>query len=96
MSSHEWAEWVAYARVEPFGEARANWHMAVLAELLYNSNRPQDAQPLDAANFMWKIPPTKQQQAREQRGKDKTMWQNLLGWARRNQAIEKAKHDYTG
>ena len=98
MSAHEIAEWAAYARVEPFGEARANWHMAVLASLLYNANRGQNAPPLDAAEFLWKVKPTKQQQQREQRRRDKAMWQSLIGWAKGNQAIEKAKkqHDHTG
>lgn len=98
MDAHEIAEWAAYARVEPFGEARANWHMAVLAALLYNANRGQNAPALDAADFMWKVKPTKQQQRREEMRKEKAMWQNLIGWAKGNQAIAKAKanNDHTG
>ena len=98
MSSHEWAEWVAYARVEPFGEARANWHMAVLASLRYNANRGQNAPTLDAVDFLWKVKPPKRQQQLEEKRKAKAMWQDLVAWAKRNQAIEKAKanNDHTG
>lgn len=91
MSSREIAEWAAYAKVEPFGEARANWHMAVLASLLYNSNRKADAEPMNALDFMWKIPPSKAEQRREERRKEKAMWGKLVGWAKENQAIAKAK-----
>ena len=98
MSAREIAEWAAYAKVEPFGEARANWHMAVLASLLYNSNRGQDANPLDVADFMWKIAPTKNQAKREEKRQAQATWGKLMGWAKGNQAIEKAKtqNDHTG
>lgn len=100
MSAHEIAEWAAYARVEPFGEARANWHMAVLAALLYNANRGQNAQPLDAVDFMWKVKPTKRQQQAEEKRKAKEMWQGFIAWAKGNQAIAEAKvkanNDHTG
>ncbi len=96
MSSREIAEWAAYAKIEPFGEARANWHMAVLASLLYNSNRAENAKPLDAVDFMWKIPLSKAEQRREGRRKEKAMWAKLVGWAKENQAIAKAKNDHTG
>jgi len=99
MSSREIAEWVAYANVEPFGDARANWHMAVLALLLYNSNRAQDAKPLDAIDFMWKVAPpspTKAQARREERRKAKETEKQLLGWAIRNGATRKANNDHTG
>lgn len=100
MSSREIAEWAVYAVVEPFGEARANWHMAVLASLLYNSNRAQDAKALDVTDFLWKIAPpplTKAQKRREEKRKAKETWAKLLSWAKSNGATKEAKtNDHTG
>lgn len=39
MSSAEFAEWMAYYTLEPFGEERADLRMAVLASLIANANR---------------------------------------------------------
>ncbi len=39
MSSREFAEWVAYAGMEPFGETRADIRMATLAALFAEANR---------------------------------------------------------
>lgn len=39
MSSAEMAEWMAYAMIEPFGEARADLRMGIIASLLANIYR---------------------------------------------------------
>ena len=39
MSAREFAEWVAYAGMEPFGETRADIRIATLAALLAEANR---------------------------------------------------------
>jgi hypothetical protein len=39
MSSREFAEWVAYAGIEPFGETRADIRIATVAALLAEANR---------------------------------------------------------
>ena len=39
MSSREFAEWVAYAGMEPFGETRADIRIATLAALFAEANR---------------------------------------------------------
>jgi hypothetical protein len=44
MSGHEFAEWMAYYRLEPF-EQRADYRMAVLASLLANANRDEKKKP---------------------------------------------------
>lgn len=36
MSSHEFAEWMAFARLQPFGEWRDDWRMATLAATIVN------------------------------------------------------------
>ena len=38
MSSNEFTEWLAYYRLEPFGEERADLRMAILAALIANVN----------------------------------------------------------
>lgn len=53
MSSREFAEWMAYFRLEPFGEARADWRAAMLAALIANVNRdPKRGKPFRIADFM--------------------------------------------
>lgn len=54
MPSHELTEWQAYERVEPFGEARADLRMAILAALIANTNRDPKArrEPFTPADFM--------------------------------------------
>ncbi len=38
MSGRHFAEWIAYASLEPFGEERADLRMARLASVIVNSN----------------------------------------------------------
>lgn len=92
MSSAEMAEWMAYARVEPFGQTRDNWHMAVLASVLVNINVGKDSKTVSPEDFMWKVKPpkpTKAELRREERKKQKAMWAQMMGWAKHNQAPEK-------
>lgn len=39
MSSHEFAEWMAYYTLEPFDESRADLRMGIMAALFANANR---------------------------------------------------------
>ena len=39
MSAREFAEWIAYAGMEPFGETRADLRIATLAALFAEANR---------------------------------------------------------
>lgn len=45
-------EWMAYDRVEPFGEWRADLRVAMLAALYANAHRGKDAAPLGIDDFM--------------------------------------------
>ncbi len=42
ISSPQWAEWIAYFRLEPFGENRKDWRAALIASTVarYNSTKP--------------------------------------------------------
>ncbi len=54
MSSAEFAEWMAYYAIEPFGEERADLRMGVLASLIANINRDPKKQrePFTPSDFM--------------------------------------------
>ncbi len=58
MSSRELAEWRAYDRLEPIGEPRADFRMAVLTSLIANVNRdPEKAkEPFEPSDFAWRGP----------------------------------------
>ena len=52
ISAAEFAEWQAFAALEPFGEEVASWRSGVIASVLANVNRdpkkrPQPYQPSD-------------------------------------------------
>ena len=52
MSSREFAEWVAYSRIEPFGERRADLRSATVAQVMYNMWRGSSDPAKTAADFM--------------------------------------------
>ena len=54
ISSREFAEWMAFYRLEPFGEERADLRMAILAAVIANANRDpkQRKQPYEPKDFM--------------------------------------------
>ena len=45
MSAHEFAEWQAYAQIEPFGEVRADLRNAMLASLVAGALGVRDFDP---------------------------------------------------
>lgn len=59
MDVDEFLTWIAYARIEPFPETRADVHTGMLMAQQYNMNRGKDAQAKSAADFMprWYTPP---------------------------------------
>ena len=46
---------MAYARVEPFGQTRDNWHAALLCSLIYAANRDKRSRELGPQDFMWEV-----------------------------------------
>ncbi len=54
MSSAEFAEWLAYYRLEPFGEERADARSALLAALIANlyRNPKRRREPYQISDFM--------------------------------------------
>lgn len=39
MSAPELTDWIAYSRIDPFGNERADLHAAMILAMLYNINR---------------------------------------------------------
>ena len=54
ISGQQFTEWIAYAKLEPFGEERADLRMAILATLIANAIRDPDKQPtpFEVSDFM--------------------------------------------
>lgn len=51
MGSDEFGEWIAYSRIDPFGNERLDLHAAMILSMLYNINRgTQKAK--DPSDFM--------------------------------------------
>ena len=39
IDSREFTDWIAYSRIDPFGNERADLHAAMIVSILYNINR---------------------------------------------------------
>jgi hypothetical protein len=52
MSSLEFAEWMAYAGLEPFGEERADLRAGIIAATIANVHRPGERDPYTPTDFM--------------------------------------------
>ncbi len=52
MSAAELDEWMLYARIEPFGEERADLRMGILASLIANVNRAKGADAFTPSDFI--------------------------------------------
>jgi len=59
MSSREFAEWAAYAQVEPFGPTRADLRMANIMALMaeIDRDRKKRSKPFSPAEFMFEFDP---------------------------------------
>lgn len=53
MSSSEFAEWMEFYEICPFGPDRDNIHSAQIASLLYNSSRGKNSKALTTSDFMY-------------------------------------------
>ncbi len=55
ISSREFADWMAYDRIEPFGEMRADLRSGIIAAAVVNVNRGRGQKPFPASDFMPKF-----------------------------------------
>ncbi len=52
MTSRQLAEWIAYYRMEPWGEDRADLRSGIVASTMANINRKKGASPFKPEDFM--------------------------------------------
>ena len=52
ITSAQFAEWMAYSRVEPWGEERADLRAGIVASTIANVNRGKDKKPYKPQQFM--------------------------------------------
>lgn len=52
MDSRQYAEWMAYARLEPFGEDRADLRMGIIASTIANTSRGKGQKAYKPQDFI--------------------------------------------
>lgn len=57
MTSTQFAEWMAYAQLEPWGEDRADLRAGIVAATMANSMRGKKGKPFKPADFMPRFEP---------------------------------------
>lgn len=62
MSAAEFAEWIAFHRIDPWSEYRDDLRMAMLATLTANINRGKGKRPFKVDDFIPTFDPPKKQQ----------------------------------
>ena len=55
MSAQEFAEWIAYSQVEPWGEQRADLRAALICKILADINAPKGKAAPKLEDFMLKF-----------------------------------------
>lgn len=66
MSSAEFAEWMAYDRLEPVGQRRDDVRMAFLAALIANQWRGKESEPVTPDAILRSLPWWDEEQERRQ------------------------------
>ena len=62
ITSMQFAEWMSYATLEPFGEDRADLRMGILASVIANSNRGKNQKPFHASDFIPSFEPVNEEE----------------------------------
>ena len=52
LDARELADWMAYSQIEPFGEERADFRAGIIAAVIANVNRAENAPPAEPEDFM--------------------------------------------
>lgn len=65
ISSVQFAEWMAYSRLEPWGEERDDLRMAIIASTIANVNRGKNSKAFSPQDFMPQFEPETEEQAAE-------------------------------
>lgn len=65
MTAAEFAQWVAFHELRPWGAQRDNWHHAQTQALLYNINRGKAQSAVKVSDFMYKDEGTRRRESFE-------------------------------
>ncbi len=65
ITSKQFAEWMAYSRLEPWGEDRDDLRMGIMASTMANVNRGKNQKPYKPQDFMPSFEPETEEQAAE-------------------------------
>ncbi len=65
ITSKQFAEWMAYSRLEPWGEKRDDLRMGIVASTVANVNRGRNQKPYRPQDFMPSFEPETEEQAAE-------------------------------
>jgi len=63
MTSAQFAEWMAYAQLEPWGEERADLRAGIIASTMANSMRSKKGKPFKPQDFMARFEPESEEAA---------------------------------
>lgn len=68
MPYSEFVEWIAYSRIEPWGDERADWRAALVASVIaeVNRNRTKRKKPYAPKDFLLNFEGPKRQSAQTQ------------------------------
>ena len=62
ITSTQFAEWMAYSRLEPWGEERDDLRMGIVASTVANVNRAKDRKPYKPQDFMPSFEPVSEEE----------------------------------
>jgi hypothetical protein len=63
ITSRQFAEWMAYAQLEPFGEERDDLRMGIVASTIANANRGKGQKAYKPTDFIPDFEPETEEQA---------------------------------
>ena len=78
MSSSQFAGWMQYFSIEPFGHVMQDLHFATLATILANANRPKGKSPAQIKDFLLSKPSMRQNAS--------DLYARLKSWALRSKS----------
>lgn len=81
LTSHEFSEWQAYYRLEPFGDERADLRAGIVASTVANAHRDRKrrARPFEAREFLPHFETEREPQSWEDQLHIVEMWNAALG-----------------
>lgn len=91
MTSREFAEWMAYYGLEPFGERRADYRAALISSVIANVNRAKDQDPYPISDFLPDAMPDEEGEGEEGDDEDE-----LAPWAEQVRVAEMITAVYGG